>query len=308
MDMAAESWMELSGALVAVVRQAAGAVVRVDGRRHGSSSGIAWSPDGIVVTASHGLEADDGIEVGLPSGETVEAEVVGRDPSTDLAVLRVKGTLAAAEWSESPLEVGQLVLSLTRPGRGPKAGLGLVSRLGDSWRTPWGGKLDRYVELDLGLHPGFSGGLVLDMAGRGLGLATAGLVRGTPIAVPAATLRRVVKAVLAHGGVRRGYLGVASVPVRLPAPLAKEASQASALLITEVEAESPAARAGLTVGDLLLALDGTAVSHTGDLLPLLEEERIGEQARARIARGGAVREIQLTIGARGGARAGRCEP
>lgn len=306
--MAAGSWMELSDALVAAVKQAAGAVVRVDGRRRGSASGIAWSPDGTVVTASHGLEGDDEVEVGLPSGEDTKAEVVGRDPSTDLAVLRVKTTLAPPEWSEAPLEVGQLLISVTRPGRGPKASLGLVSRLGDAWRTPWGGKLDRYVELDLGLHPGFSGGLVLDMAGRGLGLATAGLVRGTPLAVPAATLKRVVKAILAHGGVRRGYLGVASVPVRLPASLAKETNQSSALLVTEVEGDSPAARAGLTVGDLLLALDGTAVGQMGDLLPLLEEERIGEQAHARIARGGAVREIQLTIGARGGARQGRCQP
>jgi S1-C subfamily serine protease len=306
--MAAGSWMELSDALVAAVKQAAGAVVRVDGRRRGSASGIAWSPDGTVVTASHGLEGDDEVEVGLPSGEDTKAEVVGRDPSTDLAVLRVKTTLAPPEWSEAPLEVGQLLISVTRPGRGPKASLGLVSRLGDAWRTPWGGKLDRYVELDLGLHPGFSGGLVLDMAGRGLGLTTAGLARGTPLAVPAATLKRVVKAILAHGGVRRGYLGVASVPVRLPASLAKETNQSSALLVTEVEGDSPAARAGLTVGDLLLALDGTAVGHMGDLLPLLEEERIGEQARARIARGGAVREIQLTIGARGGTRQGRCQP
>jgi len=306
--MAAGSWMELSDALVSAVKQAAGAVVRVDGRRRGSASGIAWSPDGTVVTASHGLEGDDAVEVGLPSGEDTKAEVVGRDPSTDLAVLRVKTTLAPPEWSEAPLEVGQLLISVTRPGRGPKASLGLVSRLGDAWRTPWGGKLDRYVELDLGLHPGFSGGLVLDMAGRGLGLATAGLVRGTPLAVPAATLKRVVKAILAHGGVRRGYLGVASVPVRLPSSLAKETNQSSALLVTEVEGDSPAARAGLTVGDLLLALDGTAVGQMGDLLPLLEEERIGEQARARIARGGAVREIQLTIGARGGTRQGRCQP
>jgi S1-C subfamily serine protease len=308
MDMAAGSWMELSDALVAAVKQAAGALLRVDGRRRGSSSAVAWSPDGTVVTASHGLEGDDDVEVGLPSGETTAAKVIGRDPSTDLAVLRVKATLAPVEWSEAQLEVGQLLVSVTRPGRGPKASLGLVSRLGDAWRTPFGGKLDRYVELDLGLHPGFSGGLVLDMAGRGLGLATAGLVRGTPLAIPASTLKRVVKAILAHGGVRRGYLGVASVPVRLPAALAQSTGQSSALLITEVEGESPAARAGLTVGDLLLALDGTAVGHMGDLLPLLEEERIGEQARARVARGGALREIQLTVGARGGARQERGEP
>ncbi len=306
--MAAGSWTELSDALVAAVKQAAGAVVRVDGRRRGASSGVAWSLDGTVVTASHGLEGDVEVEVGLPSGETTAAQVLGRDPSTDLAVLRVQATLSAVEWSDAALDVGQLLLSVTRPGRGPKASLGLVSRLGDAWRTPWGGKLDRYVELDLGLHPGLSGGLVLDMAGRGVGVATAGLVRGTPLAVPAATLKRVVKSVLAHGGVRRGYLGVASVPVRLPAALAQSTGQPSALLVTEVEGDSPAARAGVTVGDLLLALDGTAVGHMSDLLPLLEEERIGELARVRVARGGDVREIQLTVGARGAPRQGRCEP
>lgn len=305
--MAAGTWMELSEALVAAVKRSAGAVVRVDGRRRGSSSGIAWSPDGTVITASHGLEAEDEVQVGLPSGETVAAEVVGRDPSTDLAVLRGKATISPPEWTDAQLEVGQLLLSLSRPGRGPKASLGLVSRLGDAWRTPWGGKVDRYVELDLGLHPGFSGGLLVDMAGRAIGLATAGLARGTPLAVPAATLKRVAKAILAHGGVRRGYLGVASVPVRVPAALAQSAGQASALLVTEVEPDSPAARAGITVGDLILSLDGTALGHMGDLLPLLEEERIGEQAHARVARGGAVHDVQLTIGARGG-RAGRCEP
>jgi len=305
-DMSVGSWMELSDALAATVKKAQGSVVRVDGRRRGSSSGIVWSADGTVVTASHGLEWDDELEVGLPSGDTARAEVVGRDPSTDLAVLRVKGSgFVAPEWSDAALEVGQLLLSVTRPGRGPKAGLGLVSRLGDAWRTAGGGKLDRYVELDLGLHPGFSGGLLVDLSGRGLGLATAGLARGTPLAVPAATLRRVVKAVLAHGGVRRGYLGVASMPVRLPGALEKETGQRSALLLTAVEDDSPAGRAGLQVGDLLLALDGSAVGHMGDLLPLLEEERIGDLAKARIVRGGAVQEVQLTIGARGGRREGR---
>jgi S1-C subfamily serine protease len=117
-----------------------------------------------------------------------------------------------------------------------------------------------------------------------------------------------VKAILAHGGVRRGYLGVASVPVRLAASLVKDAGQASALLLTAVEDDSPAARAGLLVGDVLLAFDGSAVGHMGDLLPLLEEERIGDQARLRVARGGTVKELQLTIGARGGRREGRCEP
>ncbi len=346
------SWAELSEGLVAMVKASAASVVRVDGRRGRSFSGIVWSSDGVIVTASHGLDSEDETTVGLLSGETVPARVVGRDPTTDLAVLELgglvpeagerggaasaavapaepggtassaakagapgvsasgatsAGTLQPVTWSDAPLEVGQLLLSVTRPGRGPKAGLGLVSRLGDAWRTPWGGKLDRYVELDLGLHPGFSGGLLLDMSGRGLGLATAGLVRSTPLAIPPATLRRVVASLLAHGSVRRGYLGVTSVPARLPAGAVGEGgTQTSGLLLTGVEEGSPAARAGLMVGDILLSLDGVAVEEAGDLMPLLEEERIGTEVSARFVRGGAVREVTVTLGARSAAGRGRC--
>ena len=303
--MAVESWMDLSEGLAAIVEKAAGAVVRVDGGRRASGSGVAWSADAIV-TASHRLDGEDEAEVGLASGDAAPAQVLGRDPTTDLAVLRVKGGgLAPPEWSDAPLRVGQLALALTRPGRGPKASLGLVSRLGDAFRTHAGGKLDRWVELDVGLHTGFSGGLVLDLAGRAVGLATAGLVRGTPLVVPPATLRRVVKAILAHGGVRRGYLGVASFPVRLPPALEAAAGQRSGLLLTAIEEDSPAARAGLSIGDVLLALDGSAVGHMGDLLPVLEEDRIGDVVVARVARAGAVQELKLTIGARGGRAGGR---
>jgi S1-C subfamily serine protease len=296
-----ENLVELSKGFATLVKQVAPSVVRVDGRRCGSSSGIVFASDGVVVTAHHGLELEDELTVGLSSGEAVGAELVGRDPSTDLAVVRVKATgLPAVEMSELALEVGELVLCVTRPGRGPRAGLGLISRLGEGFRTPSGGKIDRYVELDLGLHPGFSGGLVLDLAGRGLGLATAGLVRDTALAVPTTTLRRVVKAILAHGGVRRGYLGVASIPVRLPTAAAKQSGQAGGLLLTAVEDASPAARAGITVGDLVLAVDGAPVGQLSDLMPLLEEERIGGVARVRLWRGGQLVECAVTVGARGG--------
>ena len=303
--MPIEGWRELSKSLVETVARAAAAVVRVDGGRRGSCSGVVWSADGAVVTANHGVEGEDEVEVGLPSGDTVAAAVVGRDPSTDLAVLRVgsAGGLAPAAWSDEPLAVGQLLLGLTRPGRGPRAALGLVSRLGDGWRTPGGGRIDRYVEVDLAPHPGFSGGLVLDLAGRAVGLSMAGFTRGAPLALPATTLRRVATALLAHGALRRGYLGVATLGVRLPPPLAAASGSPEALLVSAVEDGSPAARAGLSVGDLLLALDGVPLREVGDLLPLLDEERIGQVAQARLARGGAIREVELTIGARGAAGA-----
>jgi S1-C subfamily serine protease len=194
--------------------------------------------------------------------------------------------------------VGELVLAVTRPGRGPRAGLGVVARTGGAWRTAGGGPVDHYVELDAAVQPGFSGGLVADLAGRGVGLASAGLARGTALAVPPATLRRVVEAILAHGEVRRGYLGVASLPVRLPPRTAALAGQETALLLTAVEEESPAGRAGLGLGDLLLALGGAPLADLSDLWPALEEARIGSAVRVRFLRGGAVQEVELVVGAR----------
>ena len=292
------SWTELSRTLVDVVRQAARSVVRVEAGSRGTSTGVVWSADGAIVTVADGLD-EDTVRVGLPSGETLDAEVVGRDPSTDLAVLRRSGANQAPDWSEDPLEVGQVVFTVTRPGRSPKAGFGLVSRLGDPWRTRSGGKLDRYAELDVSLHPGFSGGLILDAAGRSLGLASARLIRGTPLLVPVSTLRRVVPDLLAHGSVRRGYLGLSSLPVDVPARLLGAEGQRVALLLTAVEEGSPAARAGLLVGDLLLTLDGVALRTVGDLMGCLDAERIGQVLRAQVVRGGVPQDLDVELGARG---------
>ncbi len=299
MDAMDTRWTELSDGLATLVERHAPSVVRV-GRGRRAGSGLVWSPDGVVVTAAHVLGADDEVTVGLPDGSEARAEVVGADGATDLAVVRVSATgLPGVVWEEAPLRTGQLALSLSRPGRNPRAALGLVARLGDAFRTHAGGRIDRWVELDFGLFPGFSGSLVLDLGGRALGLASAGLARETALAVPPGTLRRVVRSLLDHGAVRRGWLGVATLPVKWPAAVERSGAPGSALLVTAVEPESPAARAGLFVGDLLLALDGVALAHVGDLFPLLEEERIGEVAVARIWRAGAAQEVEVTVGARG---------
>jgi S1-C subfamily serine protease len=296
--------MELSEKLAALAVEGGRSVVRVDGRRS-PSSGVAWSAE-VVLTANHNLEWDESIEVGLPDGRTVQAKIAGRDPSTDLAALRGSGAaLPAPAWSEPDvLRVGHLVVGLTRPGRTVRMGLGLLARAAEAWRPPAGGKIDRYLEADLPLHPGFSGGLVLDLAGRAVGLATAGLLRGTGMVIPSPTLRRVAETLLAHGQVRRGFLGVATFPIRLPPHLEKLAAQPVALLLTAVEEGSPAEKAGLLLGDALLSLDGKLVAHVGDLLPLLEEERIGQALPARVMRAGEIRELSVTVGARpsGGGR------
>ena len=279
-------------------------VVRVDGRHRGPSSGVVWSSDGLVLTTHHALERDEELEIGLPSGETAAAELVGRDPTTDLALLRVSvGGLAAASWSDEPLATGELVLALSRPGRSPCAALGLVARTAGEFRGGGGGRIDRWLETSLPLAPGLSGALVVGAAGAPVGIATAGLVRGTAMIVPPATLRRVTAALAAHGAVRRGFLGVTTLPVRLGAAGAR-AGQPGALLVSAVEPESPADRAGLLLGDVLLSLGGEPVRHAGDLLPLLEEDRIGQPVPVRLLRAGEIRELSVTVGARG-ERAGR---
>jgi S1-C subfamily serine protease len=296
----AEVAEQFSESLAAVVERTAAAVVRVEGRRRGAASGVAWSED-VVVTAQHALEWDEDIAVGLPEGKADKATLAGRDPGTDLAVLRVPGAgLTPAAWTDlDGLKVGHLVLAVSRPGRTAQARMGMVSALADSWRTPAGGKVDRYLQTDLSLHRGFSGSALVDVAGRVRGLNTAGLLRGTATAMPTATVRRVVESLLAHGQVRRGYLGIGAQPVRLPADIEARIGQPAALLVSSVQADSPAARAGLTLGDVLVALDDHPLSHPADLLPLLDEDRIGAESRARVLRGGELRDVKIVVGARG---------
>jgi S1-C subfamily serine protease len=301
--MSIENLAELSDGLAELAARAAPWVVRVDAGRGAPASGAVWAADGTVIAASHALERDEEIEIGLEGGETARAELVGRDPGIDLAVLRAaRSGLAPAAFAEAAPRPGALVLGLSRPGRGPRVSLGAVSRVGPEWRAPSGGRLDRYLEVDLALRPGFSGGLVVGARGEALGLAAGGLLRGQALVVPPETLRRVVKAILSHGAVRRGFLGIATVPVRLPPALEREAGQAVGLLLTAVEPASPAERAGLALGDLLLAVEGKPVAHAGELLPFLEEERIGEAVVGRVWRAGAAREVKVVVGARGDER------
>lgn len=298
--MEADPLAALSRRTATLAAEAAPHVVRVDARRRAPASGVVWSSDGLVLTAHHAVERDEELGVGLPSGETVPAELVGRDPTTDLALLRAAASgLAPAAWSEGAPATGELVLALSRPGRSPRASLGLVARTAGEFRGAGGGRIDGWIELSLELSPGLSGSLVLGASGRPVGIASAGLVRGTVLAVPAATLRRVAGALLAHGGVRRGFLGLTTLPVRLPAGAAARAGQEHALLVSAVEDGSPAHRAGLLLGDALLSLAGAPLSHAGDLLPLLEEERIGQALPVRLVRAGEVRELQVTVGTRG---------
>ncbi len=298
--MAFDLLAQLSGQLTALTAEAGAHLVRVEGGRRRSASGVVWAAEGVVVTTHHTLERDEGVEVGLPSGETVAAEVLGRDPSTDLAALRVSATgLAPASWADdADVAAGALVIGVSRPGRSARASLGLVARAAGEYRARGGGRIDRYLETTLDLHPGFSGSLALATDGRAMGLSTAGLVRGTAMAVPPSTLRRVMKSLLTHGEVRRGYLGLATHPVPLPGEVRARTGEELALLVAHVEPDSPAARAGIALGDALLSFGGESLQDPGELLALLAEDRIGDTVAMKVLRAGEVREVQVTIGAR----------
>ncbi len=290
----------LSTALAATVEAAGQSIVRVEGRRRLPASGIAWSADGVIVTAHHVVEQDGEIGIGLPDGGSTTATVAGRDPSSDVAVLRAKagGLLPAARADLDALRVGHLVLALGRPGRTVQATLGIVSALGGEWRTPAGGRLDRYLQTDVVMYPGFSGGPLVGAEGAFLGLNTSALLRGVSLAVPMSSLTTVVETLLTHGRMRRGWLGVGAQPVRLPEALTQELGQETGLLLISVHPGSPAEAGGLLLGDTIIALGGQPVRHMDDLLAQLGGERVGQATPVRIVRGGQLREVEVVVGER----------
>jgi S1-C subfamily serine protease len=289
--------IDLSNDLAEIVTKADSAVVRIEGRRRLPASGVLWSADGLIVTAHHVVERDDNITVGLSDGETIEAKLVGRDPTTDVAVLRAQAkNLGAPRWAEpEDLMVGHLVLALGRPGKTVQATLGVISALGGSWRTRGGGQIDRYLQTDVVMYPGFSGGPLVNAAGLVVGINTSALLRGTSLAIPTPTVARVVDDLVAHGQVRRGYLGVGTQPARLPTDLATQLGQETGLLLMSVEPGSPAHKGGLFMGDTIVAFDGQPVRHHDDLLSRLSGDRIGATVPVRIVRGGATQELNVVI-------------
>jgi serine protease DegQ len=296
-DMSSVS--DLSNNLAAVVEGHTTGVVRVEARRRTPATGAVWA-DGVIVTTSHAVEREEGIEIAGPDGTSAPAEFVGRDHATDIAVLKTQATgLKPPTWSDlDGMRVGNLVLAVARPGRTVRASLGIVSALGGDWRTDAGGKIDRYLQTDLDLFPGFSGSLLSDVTGRVLGINTSALLRRHSLAVPTSTLKRVVESLLTRGRVQRGYLGIVSYPVRLPAAIEKAVGQSTGLLVAQVQADSPAEKSGLVLGDVLVAFQGKPVTHVGELFELLDEDRIGAEATARIVRGGEARDLKITVGAR----------
>jgi S1-C subfamily serine protease len=293
-------FMNLSNEMAQLVKVGSPSVVRIEARRHVPASGILWSADGLIVTANHVIRRDDNIIVGLPDGQSTAGTLVGRDPTTDLAVIQASGN----EWAtlyhadEDAMSPGHIVLALGRPGKSVQATFGIVSALAGSWRTRLGGQIDYYLQTDVTMYPGFSGGPLIGADGRLLGLNTSGLGQGVSLAVPASTLKRVVEMLQSHGRVRRGYLGVNTQRVRLPESAAAELGQKTGLLVVSVEIDSPAAEGGLTLGDTLISLGNQKITDHEDLLEALSGDTVGRKEVVKILRGGQSEELTVKIGER----------
>jgi S1-C subfamily serine protease len=271
---------ELSNQLAHAVELGEPAVVAVHGRPHVPSSGILWRT-GVVVTSDHTLQRDEDITVTI-SGSNLPATLAGRDRGTDLAVLRVADAAGheAKTVADASVKPGNLVLALGRRGKdGVSVSFGVVSAVDGAWRTWRGGQIDRFIRPDVNIYPGFSGGALVNVEGRVIGLNTSGLTRGTGVTVPVSTVSRVVDELLTRGHVRRGFLGVGLHPVRLP-------DGARGLIVLSLEPDGPALKAGVMVGDVLLTLDGEAVMDTDAVQSQLGADRIGKKVMAEIVRGG----------------------
>ena len=283
----------LSDELAAAVTQAGRAMLAVHARPRLPSTGVHWR-SGLVVTANHTVHADDGVTVTRPDGRAVPATLLGRDPARDLAVLRMDGTdVPVAEIGDADaVRVGHMVLAL---GAGPRASWGVVSAIGAHARHADGD----LFSLDLTLYAGFSGGPLVDADGRIVGVNTSGMSRQMQLAVPATVVGRTVDALVSHGRIPQGYLGVGTQPVRVPETMRQQLGldQELALIVVDVQAGSPAA-AGLVIGDVILALDGHAIADPIELRRLLRAERIGQRITARVVRGGQARDVELTVGER----------
>lgn len=293
----------LSEGMADAVERVGPSVVQVNGRRRRAASGVVYAA-GKVLTASHVLEREEDLSILTQNGRTLEARFVGRDPSTDLAVLEVPefGAGAVAEPATGGVRVGQISLAVARPGREGliRASFGVVSATGGPLRTGRGARLESYVQTDATPYPGFSGGPLINAEGAVLGIMALGLARGVTLAVPSEIAWSVARSLEERGSVKRGYLGILSQPVHLPSAQSTGLSERrGGLLVVGVEDGSPAGKGGLLLGDILVSLDGTPVADTDELLALLSGDRVGREVPVGVVRGGELRTLRVTVGERG---------
>ena len=291
---------DFSNGLTAAVETAGASTVTVDARKRYPASGIAYAED-LVLTADHVVTREENIKVLLPDGRSLAATIAGRDPGSDLAVLRLpEKALSPAKTSDN-VKVGQLVLALGRPNsEGMQASWGIVTSISGPARTFRGGMLDEFIRSETTPYPGFSGGPLVNTEGEVLGLNTSGLTRGSSLTIPVKVAWRIADALATHGSVKRGYLGVRTQPVEIPeaARQALKHEQDHGLLVLWLEENGPAEKGGLFVGDILVAVNGQAVSDPDDLFSALNSEIVGKVIAVDVLRGGRPETVNVTVGER----------
>jgi S1-C subfamily serine protease len=292
----------VSDQLADAAATAARSVVSVHARPRLPSTGVHWR-DGIVVTTEATVKRDHDLGVTLPDGRRVSATLVGRDPGTDLAAIRIETGLLpiATRGDATKLRPGHLVLALGRAGdQGIRAAFGAVSATGGRWRSWKGGEIDHWLQSDLTLYPGMGGGPLVEVSGLIVGLNSGGLSRPFATTIPAVTIDRVVTQLVDRGFVPRGWLGAAMQPVKLNESLQRRLGLASAagLVILSIEPDAPAALAGLMVGDVLLAIDGQPVDRPEAVLERLAGDVVGKTMALDLVRGGARTRADVLIGER----------
>jgi S1-C subfamily serine protease len=294
--------IELSNALAQATDRAAASAVAIHTEIRGSSSGVVWR-SGVLVTAEHTLRRDEEIHATLPGGRVVTATLAGRDPSTDLAVLKcAEAGAAEAEFGDvASLRPGSLTLVVGRTrASGPVAALGVVSLVARERRTWTGASLAPYIRLDVSLQPTAVGGVVIDAHGRAIGIATPRFARFGAIAIPAPAVDAVVDTLLQKGRIPRGYLGVGLQPVRLPDALRQslQHGEKTAAIVLEVEPDGPAHKAGIVIGDIFVSLGGHPVTRLEDVHAQLHGGAIGKPLTLRFVRGGAIQEASVVVAER----------
>jgi len=292
---------DFSNGLAAAVEHGGAGTLLVDARHRYPASGIAFAAD-LVLTADHVVTREDNLRIVTAEGKTFPVTVAGRDPSSDLALLRLsEKALTAAKVSEAAPKVGQLVLALGRPSsEGVQASWGIITAVGGQTRTGRGGLLDEYIQTETTSYPGFSGGPLVDTEGHILGLNTSGLTRGMALTIPVKFAWRIADSLAKHGTVKRGYLGVRTQTVDIPeaARTALKRAQEHGLLVMWLEEKGPAEKSGLLVGDIIVAISGQAVGDPDDLFAALNGDVVGKSIAVEVLRGGKPETIQVTVGER----------
>lgn len=280
----------LSSALSGLVAKFASSIASVHTPRS-QSSGFIWRP-GVIVTAEQALPEEGEVTVTLPGGDRVATQLVGRDPTTDVALLRFdQANLQPVLLATSPVLAGALAIAVGAEDGGPAAALGLVSRAAGPWRSMRGGEIDARIELDLRLRQSAEGGLAIDAAGKAIGMVVFG-PRRRVLVIPSATIERVAAKLESHGRVPRGYLGLGLRPIAI------EGGDRSGAIVMSIDPQGPGAAAGIHQGDILVAWNGEPIRHVQSLLRALGPDSVGQKITLELRRAGEPRQVPLTIAER----------